>query len=119
MNRYERIQLNKSFFKKVEGKAIRIISKGVYENGYCKYGSNDIAKQIFKTALQGFSIESNATKPDSDTVFYRLKNSDLSEAKITSLLYMSQPQSHEPIIVLLDGHDDMYYGKRRDKHNKK
>ena len=119
MDRDRLIHPDKSFFKKVEGKVIRIISKGIYENVYCKYGSNDVAKQIFETALQGFSIESNATKPDSDTVFYRLKNGKLSEAKITSLLYMSRPQSHESIIVLLDGHDDMYYGKRKDKHNKK
>ncbi len=119
MDRDGQILPDKSFFKKVEGKVIRIISRGIYGNGYCKFDSKDIAKQIFETALQGFSIESNATKPDSDTVFYRLKNSELSEAKIISLLYMSRPQSREQIIVLLDGHDDMYYGKRKDRHNRK
>ncbi len=115
----EQVRPDKSFLKKVEGRVISIISKGIYENSYCRYGSKDIAKTIFETALQKLSLESNATMPDSDTVFYRLQNSALTEQNILSMLYESRPQSHEKIIVLLDGHDDMYYGKRKDRHNKK
>ena len=119
MDRDGQTKPDKSFLKKVEGRVIRIISKGIYENDYCKYRSRDIAKTIFETALQKLSLESNATMPDSDTIFYRLQNSYLSEKTILSMLYNSRPQSYEPITVLLDGHDDLYYGKRRYKTGKK
>lgn len=119
MNNIDYSRPNKSFFKSVKSEVIRLISKSVYENGYCQYGSKDIAKIIFETALQKLSLESTATMPDSDTVFYRLQNSGLTEEKILSVLYESRPQSHEPIIILLDGHDDLYYGKRMDKSGRK
>lgn len=110
---------DKSFFKKVESEVIKVLSKPIYENGYCQYRSKDIAKTIFETALQKLSLESNATMPDSDTIFYRLQNSGLAEENILSMLYESRPQSYEPIIILLDGHDYMYYGKRRKKDGKR
>lgn len=72
MENIKSVEPDKSFFKKVESKVIKVIAKTVYENEYCKYGSKDIAKTIFETALQKLSLESNATLPDSDTVFYRL-----------------------------------------------
>ncbi len=108
-----------SFFKQVKSRVIKVISKPIYQNGYCKYDSKDIAETIFETALQKLSLESNATMPDSDTVFYRLKNSELKEENLLSMLYKSRPQSHEPIIILIDGHDDMYYGKRKKKNGKR
>ncbi len=112
------IQPDKPFFRRIESEVTRVISKQIYENGYCQYNSKDIARTIFGTALQKLSLESNAAMPDSDTVFYRLKNSELREENILSMLYESRPQSHAPIIILLDGHDDMYYGKRRKKDGK-
>ncbi len=112
-------QPNKSFVRKIKRKVIKIISKGIYENNYCKYRSKDISKIIFETALQKQSLEANATMPDADTIFHRLQNSGLTEGNILSMLYKSRPQSHEQIIVLLDGHDDMYYGRRKDRNNKR
>ena len=118
MNR-EQLRPDKSFFKRLERKVTSIIADVIYKNTYCDYGSEHIAKTIFETALQKLSLESNATMPDSDTVFYRLQNSALTEGIVQSMLCKSRSQSHEPIIVLLDGHDDMYYGKRRTKDNRK
>lgn len=120
MNNYRTsVQPDKSFFKKLEEKVKKILAGKIYENGYCEYSSEDMARVIFETALQKLSLESNATTPDSDTVFYRLKNSGLNEQSILTMLHESRSLSYEPIIVLLDGHDDMYYGKRRDKHRRK
>jgi hypothetical protein len=115
----ELVQPDKSFLKRLENEVTEIISKAIYQNEYCTYSSKDIATTIFETALQKLSLESNATLPDSDTVFYRLQNSGLSEKTILPMLYNSRPQSYEPIIVLLDGHDDLYYGKRRNREGRK
>ena len=119
MKNIELLRPDKPFLKVVERKVIGIIAGLVYENTYCEYSSKDIAKTIFETAIQKLSLESNATIPDSDSVFYRLKNSCLSVENILSILYKSRPQSHEPITILIDGHDDMYYGKRRNRYGKK
>ena len=115
----ELVQPNKSFLKGLENEVTKIFADAIYENGYCEYSSREIAKTILETALQKSSLEGNATIPDSDTVFYRLKNSRLTEETILSMLYKSRPQSHEPIIVLLDVHDDMYCGRKYDRHGNK
>ena len=112
-------QIDKSFFKSVKKKAVKMISNMIYCNEYCQYSSQNIGEIIFETALQKLSLESNATLPDSDTVFYRLGKSDITMESTESMLYESRSQSHEPVIVLFDCHDDMYYGKRRKRNNKK
>lgn len=110
-------KIDKSFFKSLKNRAIKIISNNIYCNEYCQYSSEQIGEIIFETAIQKLSLESNATLPDSDTVFYRLNKSGITIENAQSILYKSRQQSHEPVIVLFDGHDDMYYGKRRRRNN--
>lgn len=82
----------------------------IYESAFCTYSGADIATAIVLSSIQNASLNTVATSPDSDTVFRRIYDGlDLECLKL--LIKKQSPLKGTHIKLLLDGHNDGFYGK--------
>ncbi|MGH2638019.1 MAG: transposase [Rhabdochlamydiaceae bacterium] len=86
------------------------VSSCLYDSPYCDYSRTDIATAIVASAIQNRSQNGVAKSPDSDTVFWRIYN-ELTIDALRLLIGTQRPPKGAHIIILLDGHDKMFYGK--------
>jgi putative transposase len=82
----------------------------LYESPYCTYSSADIATALVTAAIQNKSPNTVANRPDSDTVFERIYKG-LNMDNLESLIKTQRPPKGTHIKLLLDGHNDGFWGK--------
>lgn len=85
------------------------LSKCIYNSPLCEYSSTDIATTIVASAIQNRSIDEISVSPNPDTVFWRIyKGIDI--GGLNRLVKTQRPPKESHIVILLDGHDKMFYG---------
>jgi hypothetical protein len=87
------------------------ISQLIIETKKSHYKRKDIAMTIVGASLQKSSIEYTARAPNGDTVFLRLKSA-LTIEKLKQLISNSRPRIRSKVVLAIDGHVEMFYGKK-------
>ena len=87
------------------------VSPLIGETKYSQYGRKQIAAMNVSAAMQTQSIEFTCRMPISDTVFLRLK-SGLRWNRLREFVFDLRPKIDDPVILAIDGHDEMYYGEK-------
>jgi len=82
----------------------------LYESPYCTYSGADIATALVTAAIQNKSPNTVANRPDSDTVFERVYRG-LNMENVESLIKTQRPPKGTHIKLLLDGHNNGFWGK--------
>lgn len=90
---------------------VEMISPLISETPFSQYSRRQIIDTLLIAALQHRSLESVVRFPNSDTVFTRIIHDKFGLRKLIEHL---RPNVHGPVILAIDGHDEMYYGKRAD-----
>jgi putative transposase len=72
------------------------------------YNGFAIAKSLVFASLKNRSLEATSFTPNGDTVFYRCKRLDIET--IRQEVIESRPRIRGPIDIIVDGHDEMFYG---------
>ena len=82
----------------------------LYDSPFCTYSSADIATALVTAAIQNKSPNTVANRPDSDTVFERIYGG-LNMDNLEFLIKTQRPPKGTHIKLLLDGHNNGFWGK--------
>lgn len=85
------------------------ISQLISETPFSQYSRWQIIDALLAAALQHKSLESVALSPNSDTVFTRIIHD---VTGLRQLVRQMRPAVCGPVTLAIDGHDEMYYGKK-------
>jgi len=86
------------------------ITSCIYDSNFCQYSSTDIATALVISAVKNQSLEIIAKSPNADTIFWRIYGG-LTIDKLEKLVKTQRPPKGSHIKILIDGYDDMFYGK--------
>jgi hypothetical protein len=93
---------------------VAVLTKAVYTSPMCRYDVEDIAESLLTAALQRESLNSIANFPNSDTVFWRIRNA-ITAKIVKDLIKHLRPDIKGIVKLAIDGHDEMCYVADPDK----
>jgi hypothetical protein len=94
----------------IKRELVEVLRPAIYISPMCYYGVDDIAESLLIAALDKRSLNGVAKIPDSDTVFWRIKNTITGEI-VRDLIKHLRPDIKGKVWLAVDGHDEMCYVK--------
>jgi hypothetical protein len=85
-----------------------VLRSAIYISPMCLYSIEDIAESLLVAALQKESLNGIAKIPDSDTVFWRIRNAITGDV-VRDLIKHLRPCIKGKVRLAIDGHDVMCY----------
>ena len=86
------------------------VSNCMYQSEFCSYSNTDVATAMVAAAIQNKSLNAISRSPNSDTDFWRMYNG-LTIKNLEPLIKTQRPPKGTHIKLLLDGHNNGFYGK--------
>jgi len=86
------------------------ISACLYQSEFCHYSGADVATSMVTAAIQNKSLNAVSEHPNSDTDFWRIYNG-ITVDNLKPLIKTQTPPKGTHMKVLLDGHNNGFWGK--------
>jgi hypothetical protein len=87
---------------------VEVLKQAIYISPMCRYSVEDIGESLLLAALRKESLNDVAKSPDSDTVFWRIKNAITGDI-VRSMIRRLRPAVEGMVKLAVDGHDDPSY----------